>query len=84
MSRSTNKVASSHSGVSQKKWLRHAHHAERGAVKAILAKGDPEVEVIPERYEVSNPYTSPKDDMIVVFPGDEFWEEFEGKKMARK
>lgn len=83
MSRSKNKVASSHSGISQKKWLRHAHHAERNAVKVTLRK-DPDPEIIPERYEVTNPYDSPKDDMIVTFPGDEFWDDFEGKKMARK
>ena len=81
MSRSQNKVACTRTKVSQKKWLKKAHHAERGQVKAVL-RTDPEPEVLPERKEVTNNYDSPKDDKFVSRPGDEFWEE--DKKFARK
>jgi len=80
MSCSRNSVACSASRRhSQKRWLRHAHHAERGQVKAVLRAGD---EVIPEREETTDNYESPKDDRFVVFPGNEDWVEF--RAIARK
>ena len=83
MSRSKNKVACSASANrSQKKWLKHAHHAERGQVKAVLRVADSETEILPERKEVSDVYDSPKDGKCVSFPGTEYWDE--DKYLARK